>query len=167
MLDHVQGGFHPKCKEKFHAKPESYRPIKLTCFLLKTFEGVIDIHLKCLYPDTYSLPRYMSTLKEDLWNQLISWIYSEIPWVQRMLTCRLSWYWGAFNNVKSDSIIHSTKELGVDDWIWILVLNLLRQWIIYFTIGVASIQILVFGGTPQGVLLSPLPGNFILSNLLS
>lgn len=151
--------FIPKPGKASYATPKAYRPISLTSFLLKTMERIVDTMIKSRIPSdmlkfkqhAYVKGRSVETALHEVVHDI------ERSFNEKMYTLAVCIdIEGAFNNVRTDTLIQSLDEFQVDralrDWISHMLRN---RWIMCGSQGV-ELRDRVAQGTPQGGILSPL-----------
>lgn len=161
--------FIPKAGKIQHTTPKDFRPISLSSFLLKTFERVLETHVRENLVDgmvAKSQHAYKKGRSTD------TALHSVVSIVERSLESReytLATFLdieGAFNNVTTDAIIGALCKhklnAKVIKWIYELLKNrsVIAEW------GGRTSERVANRGTPQGGVLSPLMWLLVVDELL-
>ena len=162
--------FIPKQGKKDYANPRSFRPITLSCFMIKILERILLWQLqetvlkeKPLSKNQHAFRKGRST--ESALSCMVSHIEGAIDKKEYALGVFLD-IQGAFDNVKPEAIIRGLKARGVPDELLKWYDGYLRtRSIVIDHLGVKIILYLTLG-VPQGGVLSPLMWNLAFEGLL-
>ncbi|WP_333764964.1 reverse transcriptase domain-containing protein [Streptomyces sp. IBSBF 2390] len=161
--------FIPKAGKANHLNAKDFRPIRLSSFLLKTLERILDEHIRNLFkPELISFSQHAYTKGksvETALHETIRTIESSIEFSQYTLAAFLD-IEGAFNNVKLEAIKGALEHLNVNKSVSLWISRMLRSRIIHSTVGGSSLTRYVSRGTPQGGVLSPLLWLLVVNSIL-
>lgn len=160
----------PKVGRVREAKPNSYRPISLTSFLLKTLEKLMDRYirekvlvLRPLHKFQYAYQPGKST--ETALDALVRLL--EIGLEQKEIAVAIFLdIEGAFNNASSLSMINSLANRGVELCISNWIKTMLDGRIVKTTLFQDELIARTTRGCPQGGVLSPLLWALVVDELL-
>jgi len=154
--------FIPKAGKATHTTAKDFRPISLTSFLLKSFEGMTSLHIRAtIDPTQISEAQHVYTKiksTESALHLVVSSIEKSLSVKEYTLIAFLD-IEGAFNNVLPTAITESLTELGVEPPMVRLIHKLLISRIFTATLWTSTKTRLVNRGTPQGGVLTPLLWN--------
>lgn len=161
--------FIPKTGKTGHNSPKDYRPISLSSFLLKTMERLIEIYIKgipsfgslCSAQHDYCKGKSVDTAL----HEAVKHVEASLRQKEFTLAAFID-IEGAFNNLKTTSIMRALEVFGVDEMVTDWIVNMLRSRIINSTWGNTSRRKCVDRGTPQGGVLSPLLWNLAVDEIL-
>lgn len=162
--------FIPKPGKDSYAKPDSYRPISLTSFLLKILERIIDRYVRDEplknKPLSHKQHAYIAGKSVDTAiHRTVYTIEKALKVKQKALGGFLDME-GAFNKVTFQSVNESTTHFGVNETAgrWIDTMLKSRRVIAQYANSCKSGA--VTRGCPQGGVLSPILWNMVMDSLL-
>lgn len=161
--------FIPKPGKNSYASSNAYRPISLTSFLLKTLERIIEVELRSKISNS-TLSRYQHAYCKG--RSVESALHNVVHIIEKAFTVKNSTLGmfidieGAFNNVKTDSMIDSLNRKGVHPLLVNWISFMLRNRVIHANFGNSSEVGYARNGTPQGGILSPLLWLLVMDDLL-
>lgn len=161
--------FLPKAGRVSHVAANDFRPISLSCFLLKALERILDYEIRASLPSNFISSNQHAYIKgrsvETALHEVVSTIEYSLNHKEFSLATFLD-IEGAFNNVESDAIEEGLREAGVADHIssWIMQMLSTRQ--ITSEFGDTTLKRSVSRGTPQGGVLSPLLWLLVINKIL-
>ena len=162
--------FIPKPGRINYEEAKDFRPISLSCFLLKAVEKMVDAYIRCevlmttpLHPNQHAYRTAMST--ETALHNLVSRLERGIHSKEIALSVFLD-IEGAFNYTTFDSISEAARSFGIDDAVVRWIRAMLESRIISSSINSVTLSSTVVRGCPQGGVLSPLLWCLVLDGLL-
>ena len=168
-MENLKVTFIPKAGKPSHTKPNDFRPISLSSFVLKTFERTLDVIIKrSLNPKEISQNQHTYTKGKSRETELHSLVirlekfldandYSLVTFVGIE---------GAFNNIDLNCILFELERLGIEEPLRKVIEQLLQKRTIIASMGNSTIELQAIKGTPQGGVLSPLLWNIAVNDLL-
>lgn len=161
--------FIPKSGKIGHESVKDFRPISLSSFILKTLERILDEHIRSLVTTSglsNSQHAYMKGKStETALHEVVSTAERGLFYKQYTMAAFLD-IEGAFNNVKTESILQALVDLNVNSRIVRWIDTMLRTRQINAQWGEVSATRSVCRGTPQGGVLSPLLWLVVINTLL-
>lgn len=161
--------FIPKPGKIGHSVAKDYRPISLTSFLLKTFERIIDLHIRSSFKDNNISKAQHAYMKgrstETALHALLGHAEKAIEHKQMALTAFLD-IEGAFNNVTAMAIKAALVSINTDPSIVQWIMQMLNTRVIQSTVGSDTTIKYACRGTPQGGVLSPLLWLLVVNSIL-
>ena len=161
--------FLPKPGKDSYQKPNSWRPISLTSFLLKTMERLVDWNLrteelvnKMVNSGQYAYLKGIGT--DAALHQLITRIEYAIKSKQMALGVFLD-IEGAFSHATFKSIVTALEREGVSAGIIRWIYHMLSDRVVSASSGSTTERRVVERGCPQGGVLSPLLWNLVIMEL--
>lgn len=135
--------FIPKAGKCSHVKPKDFRPISLSSFVLKTFERLLDIHIRSNLPrnllsssqHAYMKGRSTETALYSIVEELENSLEKKVFALGTFLDIE-----GAFNNILPAAILRSLRDLGVDNLVTRLIGKLLVDRTVKAEWGVSQLQ---------------------------
>ncbi|OXA46641.1 Retrovirus-related Pol polyprotein from type-1 retrotransposable element R1 [Folsomia candida] len=162
--------FLPKPGKESYERASAWRPICLTSFLLKTLEKLVDGWVRT--PDLvdrlqrHSQYAYMKGVStEAALHQIVSLVEGALDSGEYCIAVMLD-VKGAFNEVRSDTIIRSLRRFGVNEVCVRYIEHMLRTRTTWVTDSTYEIGRVVERGCPQGGVLSPLLWDLVVSEIL-
>ncbi|OXA44934.1 Methionine--tRNA ligase, cytoplasmic [Folsomia candida] len=162
--------FLPKPGMESYERASAWRPICLTSFLLKTLEKLVDGWVRT--PDLvdrlqrHSQYAYMKGVStEAALHQIVSLVEGALDSGEYCIAVMLD-VRGAFNEVRSDTIIRSLRRFGVNEVCVRYIEHMLRTRTTWVTDSTYEIGRVVERGCPQGGVLSPLLWDLVASEIL-
>ncbi|XP_021965805.1 uncharacterized protein LOC110861000 [Folsomia candida] len=162
--------FLPKPGKESYERASAWRPICLTSFLLKTLEKLVDGWVRT--PDLvdrlqrHSQYAYMKGVStEAALHQIVSLVEGALDSSEYCIAVMLD-VKGAFNEVRSDTIIRSLRRFGVNEVCVRYIEHMLRTRTTWVTDSTYEIGRVVERGCPQGGVLSPLLWDLVVSEIL-
>ena len=161
--------FIPKAGKISHIRPNDFRPISLSSFLLKGLERLLDAFIrenldpKRLSKSQHAYNKGKST--ESALHELVGTIESSLKYREYTMVAFLD-IEGAFNNIHSSAIIAALSRLSVNGGIIKFIKRLLTKRRISANLGTTTLTRFVNRGTPQGGVLSPLIWNLAVNEIL-
>ena len=170
IWNNVKVTFIPKAGKASHVFAKDFRPISLSSFLLKTFERLLDIHIRSK-ADLFGLSRSQHAYikgrsTETALHEVVSKIENSLEYKEYSLAAFLD-IEGAFNNVLPSAISEALVRVGTEPKINNIIMNMLGNRIISSSIGSSRLTRSVQRGTPQGGVLSPLLWLLVVDTILS
>lgn len=161
--------FIPKPGKKNYESVKSYRPISLTSFLLKSMERLVELALRKKIPNSEISPNQHAYCKGRSVDSALHRATYTIEKALLIKNAALGMFIdieGAFNNVKTDSIIDSLIKRGVSGSIIKWIAFMLKNRKVKASFGDSSQVGQVSNGTPQGGILSPFLWILVMDDLL-
>jgi len=160
--------FIPKVGKDDYSNPKAYRPISLTCGLLKVMEKIIKKHLISVgimrelnnqfafrpgCSTETAISKVVDELEKALLNQQVGMVaFLDIE--------------GAFDRIPFRTIAKALKKRKVNEFIKNWYINLICHRLAYSDIKGTRLAVTPSRGTPQGGVLSPLVWNLAIQDLL-
>lgn len=166
----VRVAFIPKAGKPSHTTAKDYRPISLSSFLLKTLERLLDLYLRqhlestkylCNAQHAYIKGKSVETALHEVTRTIEKSLHVKEYTLAAFLDIE-----GAFNNIKTRSIISSLEESGIKTFLTNWIQTMLTSRVINASLGDFSVRKTVNRGTPQGGVLSPLLWNISINKIL-
>jgi len=163
--------FLPKPGKPDYSKPNSWRPISLTSFFLKTLERLIDKRIR-----THEMCNYLVSNNQFAYLPGVSTETAISRFVGYVEKCRhnkepvmaaLADISGAFNNITVHSIERSLERMNINPCYRRWISFMLRHRILTSELMGTSVTIQVARGCPQGGVLSPILWNLVMDDLLT
>lgn len=161
--------FLPKPGKARYDSPNSFRPVSLTSFLLKTMEKVIELQIfgeknhRNMHRNQHAYRKGRST--ETALHQLIQRLERTINNKEAAMVAYLD-IEGAFNRVTFLSMEQAMKKFGMSNLMVRWVSHMLRNRSVEAEIKGCRRTRLVERGCPQGGVLSPRLWNMVIDELL-
>ena len=162
--------FIPKPGKQTYYESKSFRPISLTCFLLKTLERLIELYLKTevlscnpLNPNqhAYTIDRSTDTAHHSLISKLERALLNK-----NSVLCTFLDIQGAFDHTTPTSIQMALDTHKTPPLLNHFISTMLQSRFISVNIHGQTITRSIGKGCPQGGILSPLLWNLVMDSLL-
>ena len=168
---HTKVIFIPKPGKQNYYDPKSFRPISLTCFLLKTLERCIELYLKSQVltksPIKHSQHAYCPGRSTDsALHQLVSKLEKSLLKKNSTL-CTFLDIQGAFDHTTPQSISLALQNHNTPKFIISFIMAMLQSRYISVTLHGVTTTRSIGKGCPQGGILSPLLWNLVMNGLLA
>lgn len=151
--------FIPKPGRPSHVTAKDFRPISLSSFLLKTLERLMDGYIKNSIRLTELCPNQHAYIAgrsvETALHRVVSKIETSMKYKEFTLAAFLD-IEGAFNNVKSESLVSAVSSYGISSTVTNWITELLTKRNIVSAYKDVTIRGDIHKGTPQGGIISPL-----------
>ena len=161
--------FIPKAGKTNHSKAKDYRPISLSSFMLKTFERLLDHHIRSKFNKnniSYSQHAYLKGKScETALHEVVLEVESALQCNQYTLAAFLD-IQGAFNNVTTSAIVKSLTNIGAEHPIKAWIVSMLNSRVIHSNIGCDKSLRYASRGTSQGGVISPLLWLLVVNEIL-
>ena len=162
--------FIPKPGKSTYYEPKSYRPISLSCFLLKTMERLIELEMKSNWLTKFPLSSkqhaYTADKSTDSALHVLSTKLNQSLRNSHSTLCAFLDIQGAFDHTSPKAVTTALGNHHVNKPIINLVNHLLTQRSITINHKGHIVQSKVSKGCPQGGILSPLLWNLVANDIL-
>lgn len=167
----VKLAFIPKAGKKDYEIPKSFRPISLTSFILKTFEKLLDLHIRKEILPEQPLNKMQFAYQEG--RSTIDALHFTVKRVENALENKeiaLAAFLdveGAFDNTGYESIRQAALNRGIPRETVKWVSFMLEHRKVTAQIGDECITVKTTRGCPQGGVLSPLLWSLVIDDLIT
>ena len=137
----------------------NYRPVSLTCISCKLFEHIVCKHILGHLEDHEILTDLQHGFRSgrSCETQLITTFHDIASAYNKkgsQIDIAVLDFSKAFDTVPHDGLLSKLKHYGIDDKIWLWILNFLKQRVVVD--GIQSDLVTVDSGVPQGTVLGPI-----------
>lgn len=159
--------FIPKPGKADYTSPKSFRPISLSCALLKGLERLIDKYLRenislDSSQHAYQACKSTESALHDVTNEVES-AFAE----KEFVICTLTDIGGAFDNMNFEAIKTELAERGINIHVRTWIAYMLENRKVTYRTNDGEVTIVAKKGTPQGGVLSPMLWIIVMDKLLT